>query len=66
MEALTRAVWDFMEESYRKGVLDELLRRRVRAQPRGRGSGPQRREGAWQAAPVPESAPRTARPGWPS
>ena len=25
MEALTRAVWDFMEASYRKGVLDQLL-----------------------------------------
>ena len=25
MEGLTRAVWDFMEGSYRKGVLDELL-----------------------------------------
>lgn len=25
MEALTRAIWDFMEGSYRKGVLDELL-----------------------------------------
>ncbi len=25
MEALTRAVWDFMEGAYRKGVLDELL-----------------------------------------
>ena len=25
MELLTRAIWDFMEGSYRKGVLDELL-----------------------------------------
>ena len=25
MEALTRAVWDFMEGAYRKGVLDDLL-----------------------------------------
>lgn len=25
MEGLTRAIWDFMEGSYRKGVLDELL-----------------------------------------
>ena len=25
MEELTRAVWDFMEGSYRKGVLDQLL-----------------------------------------